>query len=562
MLKNVHLKDLALIREADIDFDPGLNILTGETGAGKSIIIGSINIALGDKASKSFIRSGADFGLVELLFTSRDERVLSLLASNEIPAEDGTILISRKLTPDGSTTRINGTSVTLTTLRTLTSLMVDIHGQHDHQSLLNPARHLEIVDEFGRGTILPLKDAFHSCYQEYKSLRKTYQSFNQDPEELKKEMAFLEYELKEIEEAALKPGEDTLLEAEYKKLSGAERVTQGLMKLKSSLFDAADCAANRISDGMKELSSLTALDPDLKVFSDYLMDLDSISRDFGHELSHYIDSNAFNEERYQAVHQRLNEINRLKSKYGQDLSQIQDYYEKQAAHLRELQDYSAHKADLIKQMESVRSRVNQFASQLSDERKKAASSLEQQIIRNLQDLNFLDVSFQIHFEKADKIYEHGFDRVEFLISTNPGEPVRPLIKVASGGELSRIMLAIKSSTASSDQIGTMIFDEIDTGISGRTAQKVAEKLGTLSREHQLICITHLPQIAAMADTHFSIEKSVRDGSTISGIRKLNRPDSIIELARLLSGSEITESTLQNAEEMKLSARRLKDSVRS
>ena len=553
MLKHVHLKNLALIREADIDFEKGLNILTGETGAGKSIIIGSITIALGDKASKSFIRTGSDYGLVELVFSSSNEKVFHTMEDLGIPREEDQIIISRRITADGSTSRINGTSVTLANLKAVTSLLVDIHGQHDHQSLLNPSQHLRIVDEAGGEALEQILREFRSCYQEYKALRGRYQKFSQNPEELAKEISFIEYEIKEIEEAALKPDEDTLLQAEHKKLAAAEKISGGLSRIRSSLFDNADSASGRISDAIRELHFLESFDPGLKSLSDYLMDLESISRDMDHELSSYLEDNTFQAERYQAVQDRLDVISRLKGKYGRTLQDISEYHDSLCAKLSQLKDYEANREELQKQMDTVKARVNRLAVQLSDCRRQAASDLEQRIVRNLKDLNFLEADFRIHFEKADKIYENGFDKVEFLISANPGEPPRPLARIASGGELSRIMLAIKSSSAQADSIGTLIFDEIDTGISGRTARKVAEKLALLSHDHQLICITHLPQIAAMADTHFSIEKSVSEGSTISGIRKLRRPDSILELARLLSGSEITEITLQSAEEMKTPA---------
>ena len=553
MLKNVHLRNLALIKEADIDFDPGMNILTGETGAGKSIIIGSITIALGDKASKSFIRSGADFGLVELQFSTEDPRISSLLASLDIPIEDSLVLITRKITPEGSTSRINGTSVTLTQLKAVTSLLVDIHGQHDHQSLLNPSRHIDIIDEFGGYDLAAVKQEFHTSYQEYKTLRNRYREFSQDPAELAKEKSFLEYEIDEIESAALKPGEDTLLEEEFRRLSNAERINESLQKLRVSLFDNPDSASGRISDAAKELGYLMTLNPDLKPFSDYLMDLDSISQDLNHELSHYMDDNVFRADRYQQVHQRLDEIGRLKRKYGSTIPQILQSQEQRKERVQQLTDYESHKEELAAQMELIRAKVNQLAVVLSDRRKGAASVLEEQIRNNLRDLNFLNAEFQIAFSKADKIYENGFDKVEFLISANIGEPLKPLAKTASGGELSRIMLAVKASIADADSTGTLIFDEIDTGISGRTAQKVAEKLRFLSRDHQLICITHLPQIAAMADTHFVIEKSVSDGSTISGIRKLALKESVEELARLLSGADVTENTLRSAAEMKAAA---------
>ncbi len=578
MLQNVHLKNLALIKEADINLGRGLNIMTGETGAGKSIIIGSINMALGDKASHSFIRNGAEYGLVELIFDTNDERVSQILASYDIPFEDNQVIITRKITPESSTAKINGEAVTLSRLREVTSLLVDIHGQHEHQTLLNPANHLTIIDEFAGSSIEAIKQELKKNYSEYKQLRNEYRQFAQNPEELAKEISFLEFEIKEIEDAQLKANEDTLLEAEYKKLSAAQQINEGLMKLRNNFIDETGSIINRLSDGLRELNYLITIEPELKNFQTPMMDLDSIARDLGHDLSRFIDTHTFDAARYNEIHERLNDINRLKSKYGNSVEEILDYKEELANKLSSIKNYARNKASIAAKMEKIRSEVNILAQNLSDLRKSSALILEKRISDNLKDLNFLNIDFKINFSKTDKIYENGFDKVEFMISTNVGEPVKPLVKVASGGELSRVMLAIKASIADADHTETLIFDEIDTGISGITAQKVAEKMaslchaenagngGTYQTEqdaagnnpqhlngHQLICITHLPQIAAMADTHFVIEKSISDGSTISGIRKLSENDSVLELARLISGNIITQTTLKSAEEMKSAA---------
>lgn len=578
MLQNVHLKNLALIKEADINLGRGLNIMTGETGAGKSIIIGSINMALGDKASHSFIRNGAEYGLVELIFDTNDERVSQILASYDIPFEDNQVIITRKITPESSTAKINGEAVTLSRLREVTSLLVDIHGQHEHQTLLNPANHLTIIDEFAGSSIEAIKQELKENYSEYKKLRNEYRQFAQNPEELAKEISFLEFEIKEIDDAQLKANEDTLLEAEYKKLSAAQQINEGLMKLRNNFIDETGSIINRLSDGLRELNYLITIEPELKNFQTPMMDLDSIARDLGHDLSRFIDTHTFDAARYNEIHERLNDINRLKSKYGNSVEEILDYKEELANKLSSIKNYTRNKASIAAKMEKIRSEVNILAQNLSDLRKSSALILEKRISDNLKDLNFLNIDFKINFSKTDKIYENGFDKVEFMISTNVGEPVKPLVKVASGGELSRVMLAIKASIADADHTETLIFDEIDTGISGITAQKVAEKMaslchaenagngGTYQTEqdaagnnpqhlngHQLICITHLPQIAAMADTHFVIEKSISDGSTISGIRKLSENDSVLELARLISGNIITQTTLKSAEEMKSAA---------
>ena len=550
MLKNVHLNNLALIKEADIDFDPGLNILTGETGAGKSIIIGSINIALGDKASKSFIRTGADQGLVELVFTDPDSRVRELLASMEIPVEEDSVIISRRITPDSSSCRINGITVTLNRLRAVTALLVDIHGQHDHQSLLQSAKHLDIVDEYGKEEIRSLKASFRENYDHFRTLRSSLRQFPSDPSQLMRDIDLAQYECREIEEARLKPGEDLRLEEEFHRLGHAREITEGLEKIRGRLFGDSGSALSAIQDALKDLAHLQTLDPALESFSGTLMDLDALAEDMDRDLTRYIADHDFNAQRYDELKTRLEEIGRLKDKYGSTIDAVLAYKENASKRLTQLKVYISGKDELQKEMDAAKVRLRNCADALSAARRKYAGELEQKILDNLRDLNFQEIEFRIDINKADKIYETGYDKVEFLISTNAGEPVKPLTKVASGGELSRVMLAIKASVADADHISTLIFDEIDTGISGRTAQKVAEKLAVLSKNHQLICITHLPQIAAMADTHFAIEKSRQDGSSISGIRKLDRADSILELARLISGSEITESTLKSAEEMK------------
>ena len=403
MLKNVHLSNLALIKEADIDFAPGLNILTGETGAGKSIIIGSINIALGEKASRSFIRTGAMQGLVELQFSTEDPRILQLMESMEIPLEDGLIVISRRITPDGSTSRINGVTVTLNRLRSITSLLVDIHGQHDHQSLLQSSKHLEIIDEYGKETIDPIKMQFREHFQNYRSLRNELRQFSQDPEQLVRDMALAEFECQEIEDAQLKIGEDNHLEEACQKMGHAREITSGLSKIRARVFDDIDSAVARISEALRDCNHLETLDPDLHSFTGILMDLESIARDMDHDLSRYVEDHSFDARRYEELRARLDQINHLKSKYGSSLEAISDYHDRTAEKLKKLQQYAAGKEQISVQMQEIKAKVRVLADQLSKARKAAAAELEQQILRNLQDLNFQDVQFEISFERADKI---------------------------------------------------------------------------------------------------------------------------------------------------------------
>lgn len=557
MLKNVYIKNLALIEEADIDYHPGLNIMTGETGSGKSIMITALNTALGEKANKAMIRTGSNFGLVELTFQTDDPRVFAVLDGQEISAEDGQIVISRKITPDSSTTRINGESVTLSFLRSITDLLVDVHGQHDHQSLLDPARHLQIVDDFGGEEIQKTKNELIIYYDQYRSIRQEYLEFNLDETALERELDLLRHEQKEINDAAILTDEDIRLEAEYKKLSNAETILSSMNKASTALSDEETGALKKISDALRYMEDALVYEPELKEFRSTLMDIDSLSKDVAHEISHYAERNSFDGERFSQVTERLNLINRLKSKYGSSIEEIQKHSADVADKLDQYEHYHERKADTERRMKECAVVLNQLSHQLSDLRKKAANSLEPLIRDHLKDLNFLHVDFSIAFTKGEKITRNGFDRAEFLISVNPGEPLKPLAKTASGGEMSRIMLAIKSAIAEKDEIPTLIFDEIDTGISGQTAGKVGEKLLYLSHHHQIICITHLPQIAAMADVHFRIQKEVEGSSTISGIEKLSKEEQVEEVARLVGGIQVTDIARANAKELIESASAMK-----
>ena len=549
MLNNVYIKNLALIEEADIDYSHGLNIMTGETGSGKSIMITALNTALGEKANKAMIRTGADFGLVELSFHTEDPRIFAILKEQGISTEDEQILISRKITPDNSTTRINGESVTLAYLRSITDLLVDVHGQHDHQSLLDPARHLQIIDDYGGEDIRNTRKELAAYYDQYRTIRQEYQDLQLDETSLEREIELLKHEQKEIEDAAILPEEDVRLEAEYKKLSNAETILSSINKAASVLSDEEDGALKKISDVLRYVEDALVYEPELKEYRSTLLDIDSLSKDVAHEISHYAERNPFDGERFSQVSQRLDLINRLKSKYGNSIEEIQRHAEETAEKLDQYEHYFERKAETEHRMKECAGVLNQLSHQLSDLRKAAGKSLEPLIREHLKDLNFLHVDFSISFTKGQKITRNGFDKAEFLISVNPGEPLMPLAKTASGGEMSRIMLAIKSAIAEKDDIPTLIFDEIDTGISGQTAGKVGEKLLYLSRHHQIICITHLPQIAAMADVHFRIQKEVEGSSTISGIEKLTKDEQVEEVARLVGGIMVTDTARANAKEL-------------
>ena len=551
MLEHLHVKNLALIREAEIDFTEGLNILTGETGAGKSIVIGSVGLALGSKVAKVLVRPGADFGLAELVFSVTSERLKDRLKELDVIPEDGQIILSRKIMNGKSINKINGETVTLNQLRETAALLIDIHGQHEHQSLLQKKKHLEILDEYAKEELQPIKEKLAAAYTEWKKLTEEQKNARMDEESRMRELSLLEFETKEIEDAGLSIGEDEELEQRYRKMTGAKRLMEAAGTAYGLTgYEEAEGAGTAIGRALRELQGAQSLDEDLTDLTGQLSDIDSLLNDFNRELSDYVSSLEFAGEEFEQVEERLNQLNHLKSKYGKTLEAVLEYGQKQQERLAALQDYDAYLARLEKQTAEKERELEGLCEEASVIRKRYAEVLCAKIRGHLIDLNFLDVEFELEFDRISGYTSGGFDDAEFVISTNPGESLRPLAKIASGGELSRIMLAIKTVLADKDQIETVIFDEIDVGISGRTAQKVSEKMMLIGRSRQVICITHLAQIAAMADTHFRIEKQVADGGTRTEIRRLTEAESVEELARILGGAEITDAVFQNASEMK------------
>ena len=548
MLQNLHVKNLALIDETEVEFGPGLNILSGETGAGKSIIIGSINLALGEKVQKEMLRDNGESALVELIFFVEDADTIEAIRALDIEMEDDTVILSRKITGGRAIGRINGEAVSASKMKAVASLLIDIHGQHEHQSLLSKKKHLEILDTFAKESLGDKKEKLAQCYQEYRKLKDELEHANLDGEERARELSFLEYEVKEIEDAQLTVGEDEELEAVFRKYSNGKKIMDAVGAANAATSEDDESASERIGRALRELSSVSSYDERVKEMEEQLTEIDNLLSDFNHELASYLSDEEFDEETFYETEKRLDLINHLKSKYGNTIADILKYGEEKAERITVLNDYDAYLAGLQKNVSEKEKQLEQLSREVSDIRKKESKKLTESIKNALLDLNFLDVQFMMEFAETDYT-ANGIDDAQFLISTNPGEPVKPLGKVASGGELSRIMLAIKTVMAS-DKIGTLIFDEIDSGISGRTAQMVSEKMNALGRSHQIICITHLPQIAAMADSHFLIEKSVENQATVSKIHKLTDEESVEELARMLGGVEITDTVLENAREMK------------
>lgn len=548
MLQNLHVKNMALIDEVEIELQSGLNILTGETGAGKSIIIDSIGFALGEKADKNLVRDPDEASLVELTFVEENKTILHALSEAQIEVEDGVIILSRKISNGRTIAKINGESVPASKLKEIASLLIDIHGQHEHQSLLHASKHLNFLDEFAKNEIGTLKDELAKAYTSYRQIQKELEEGSLDQESRARELSLLEYELHEIEFANLKTGEDEELETEYRKIGNSKKIIEALQEVSQLMGERG--AADAVARSVRELMSVSALDEDMGSLCDQISDIEQLISDFGRELSGYIDALEYDEERVSFVETRLDELNHLKAKYGTSIDAVIASMQERQQRIDKLLNYAEYEQNLKAEYEKARQDLEGLCQRLSDIRHAAGEQFKQQMIAALSDLNFLDVRFDLDFQRLDHFTGDGFESMEFLISTNPGAPLRKLKDIASGGELSRIMLAFKSILASQDEIDTLIFDEIDTGISGRTAQMVSEKMNVIAKNHQVICITHLPQIAAMADAHFFIEKNVIDNSTVTDIHLLDQEESIAELGRMLGGVEVTETVLQSAREMK------------
>lgn len=554
MLQNLHVKNLALIDETEVEFKEGLNILTGETGAGKSIIIGSINIALGQKVPKEMLKENGEPALVELIFSVDNENIRKKLEELDIETEDDMVIISRKITGSKAIGRINGETVSVSVLKEVASLLIDIHGQHEHQSLLSKKKHLDILDIYAKQYLGDKKEQLSVAFSEYKKLKEEWDASSMDEAERNRELSFLEFEIKEIEDAALRPGEDEELEEEFKRFSNGRKIMEAAGHAYEVMSGQGESASELMGRALREISIVSSYDKNIAELENQLMEIENLVHDFIHELSAYISDADFDEETFYNIEKRLDIINHMKSKYGNSIEMILKLYEEKCERVSVLNEYDVYLKRLWEKLQAKEKEVGALCEEISAIRKKHAIVLCEAITKALQDLNFLDVVFTMEFGEPTAFSGNGFDSPEFMISTNPGEPVKPLAKVASGGEMSRIMLAIKTIMADADDIESLIFDEIDTGISGRTAQMVAEKMNVLGRNHQIICITHLPQIAAMADAHYLIEKSVENNITHSNIFELKEKESVHELARMLGGVEITDAVVKNAQEMKELAR--------
>lgn len=552
MLDRLMVKDLALIEKSVVEFGPGLNILTGETGAGKSILLGSIQLALGQKANKDMIRHGSEQALIELSFSLGEEKEAALKELEEdLEIEEGSLIIRRKISEKKSENRVNDLSVTLAKLREISGELLDLHGQHEHHSLLKEGAHLAILDSFmarrGGRILSEVKEA----YENYREKKKKLEAYSLPEEERKRELDFLQFELEELSSANLKPGEEEQLSKDYAVYENRDRLKSLLLRVQEELAD------RDFHGPVKNLEEAVTFDESLKNVLDTAYELEAVGEDCLRAVEHYLDHSEMDEEKFFLLGERLDTIRSLMMKYGGTEEKALEALSKKEERLRFFTDYEKEKAFMEEALARSEEELREKAEKLSLERQKTAKELEERIQQEMQELGFLDTRFTFRFEKKKEISEKGFDEVESYVSLNPGEPLRPLREVGSGGELSRIMLSIKTVLADTDAVPTLIFDEIDTGISGRTAEKVGEKLEKIAKNHQVILITHLPQIAAKADRHFLIEKNVQEGKTKTEIHALNEEASVKELARLLGGEELTEAALQNARSLKAKAKEKK-----
>lgn len=563
MLISLHVKNLALIDETEVFFTNGLNILTGETGAGKSIIMGSVNLALGGKADKNLIRNGADFALVELVFQTDSKEQEQLLEEMDIPLEDdGMVIVMRKLMPERSLCKVNGVTVSQKQLKELASLFINIHGQHETRDLLDIKRYSQILDEYSGEKLENIKENLRAVYTEYKKISKELELSVVDEKERAREVSLISFEIEEIENANLHIGEDEELEDAYQRMINSKRIAENIAAAYDCTgYSGRNAAGDSIGRAVRELKQAAGYDDSLEELVTQLEEIDNLLNDFNRSIVAYQESLEFEPGEFDQVERRLNQYNHLKNKYGNFVEEIISYKEEKEAELEKLTDYENYIAKLETQKQEKYKKVLSLCEELSECRKENALVLQNNLKKALQELNFLSVELDIPVvPKEELLSSDGYDEIDFLISLNPGEPMNSISKVASGGELSRIMLALKSIMADKEKINTLIFDEIDAGISGKTAWKVSEKMAVLGKEHQLICITHLPQIAAMADSHFMIEKSAKDGRSVTEIFELKEEKILEELARLLSGTEVTQAVITNARELKDLAAKTKQNL--
>lgn len=552
MLEHLHIRNVALIKESEISFGDGLNILTGETGAGKSMIIDSLQFALGGRAGKDFLRHGEKQAAVEALFSVQSQALTEKLTENGIaPEEDGTLLITRTLSEAGkSVCRINGSTVTVGMLKEIAEDMIDIYGQHEHQSLLNPVKHIRLLDRFCGAGFGEAMEEYKNSRQRLKDLEKQLAILIGDESQREQRMDMLLFQKEEIEAAELQEGEEDALLEQKKRLSSMERLIRLTGESVTLLYDGDDrapSACDQLGDALAKLREAAEYDAALSPLADALADGYAAVEDCARELKREAEKQEADPEELERIEERLQLFYKLKRKYGGSIEAVLEFYEKAVQELEFLSNSSEKAAELSAKKAEEEKRLSALAETLTARRRATAEQVEEQIETALHDMEMKHARFHIQIEEKADWGADGKDKVEFLISANAGEPLKPLAKIASGGEMSRVMLALKTVLVDADEIGTFIFDEIDTGVSGRTARRVGEKMRFLGGKRQLLCITHLPQIAAMADNHFLIEKESDAGETVTRVTALDEEGAVREVARLMN--DVTETTLAAAREL-------------
>lgn len=548
MLSELYIENLAVIEKATIDFSDKLNVFTGETGAGKSILINGINAILGQRVTKDIVRTGTDKAVISALFTDIGDNVLQVLDELGISAEDGQLFLTREIRSDGgSVARVNSRAVNVSVLKAIGETLVTIHGQHDNQILMAPERHIEILDSYAESEAL-IED-YHSSFRELQSIAKKINKIKTEQSKKEFRMAELADIVEEINALNIHEGEDKEIEAELNISKNAVAISEALYMAKQLLSgdDDTDGAVEMTQRASKSVEGYTDIMTEISHIYDRLSSAAIEMEDISEEIGSLLDSLDIDPKRYDYLNQRSDELRRIMKKYGPELDDVLTTLENSQNELDELSGAEQSLDELNKEKERLLAEVSKKAKALSDHRKKAGERFVSQVTEELEFLNMPKVKLVVQ-QKTGKLTINGMDSIEFLISANLGEEPKPIAKIASGGELSRIMLALKNVIAEKDSIGTLIFDEIDTGVSGRAAQKIGIKLKQISRLRQVLCVTHLAQMAVMADNHLLIEKNIQGDRTVTTVRTLDHEQRKYEIARIMGGENITELMLENAEQ--------------
>jgi DNA repair protein RecN (Recombination protein N) len=552
LLAELAIKNIAIIESVTVSFQKGFTVLTGETGAGKSIIIDSIHLLVGGRGSSDFVRHGADKAEIEGLFLIEDDHpAIAKCSEFGIEIEEGMLLLKRDIYPSGkSVCRVNGKLVTITILREIGRTLVDIHGQHDNQEMLDEKSHLRLLDEFGGKEIYPALNEYQSIYREYVKIKKDLASLNENEQMMAQRLDLLKFQLNEITNAQLKIGEDEQLLTEKKKLTNFEKLFSSLNTTYEAL-QGEQKGLDWVGLALSNLDEAQTIDEELKEIYSIVSNSYYQLEDIVHTLRDKLDELEYDPNRLNEIENRLNIIHQMKRKYGDSIEAILEYCAKIDDEIEMITNRESHIETLNKKLVSIEKDLLVEANHLTSLRKNAAEKLTEAIHKQLKDLYMDKTVFEVKFFEQDNIefQPDGIDKIEFYMSTNPGEPLKPLAKIASGGELSRIMLALKTIFSQHQGVTSIIFDEVDTGVSGRVAQAIGEKIYRISVNSQVLSITHLPQVAALCDHHFFIRKEIKEHRTITSIQQLSECERIEEIARMISGSHITTATEEHAKEL-------------